>query len=333
MSGKTVFPRNAGGVRLRVAVFQQNLLRGNSTLQAALHRRLGCVDRADNFKCRSEENIMSQTQSAWDIHLEHLCVGYGDRVVLDDVSAVLPGGGITVMLGESGCGKTTLLRHIIGLSRPMSGRILYGGLDLFALPPTQFRRVRRRFGVLFQDGALLGSLTLAQNVSLPLSEHTDLPDDVIREAALRTLRLVGLEDFADFFPNQLSGGMRKRGGLARAIVTEPPVLFCDEPTSGLDPINSAQMDQLLLDMKARYPDMTIVVVSHDLESVARIADHVLMLEKGGVVFSGTHAELQASDDPYLRGFMDRRAEKDAHRMATAPVDPRVREALDAWLRT
>ncbi len=276
---------------------------------------------------------MAQTQSAWDIRLDHLRVGYGERVVLGDVNAVLPGGGITVMLGESGCGKTTLLRHIIGLSRPMSGRILYGGQDLFALPSRQFRRVRRRFGVLFQDGALLGSLTLAQNVSLPLSEHTNLPPGVIREAALRTLRLVGLEEFADFFPNQLSGGMKKRGGLARAIVTEPPVLFCDEPTSGLDPINAAQMDRLLLDMKARYPDMTIVVVSHDLESVARIADHVLVLEKGGVVFSGTHAELQASDNPYLRGFMDRRAEKDAHRMAAAPVDPRVREALDAWLRT
>lgn len=276
---------------------------------------------------------MSEIHSAWDIRLENLCVGYGERVVLSDVNAVLPGGKITVLLGESGCGKTTLLRHIIGLTRPLSGHILHGGQDLFALPSRQFRRVRRRFGVLFQDGALLGSLTLAQNVSLPLAEHTRLDRGVIRQAALRTLKLVGLDAFADYFPNELSGGMKKRGGLARAIVTEPPVLFCDEPTSGLDPINAAQMDQLLLDMKDEYPNMTIVVVSHDLASVARIAGHVLVINEGRVVFSGTYAELKASEDPYLRRFIDRQAEKDAHRVAAVPVNPQVREALDAWLRT
>lgn len=276
---------------------------------------------------------MSEMHSAWDIRLENLCVGYGERVVLSNVSAVLPGGKITVLLGESGCGKTTLLRHIIGLTRPLSGHIFHGGQDLFALPARQFRKVRRRFGVLFQDGALLGSLTLAQNVSLPLAEHTRLAPGVIRQAALRTLKLVGLDAFADYFPNELSGGMKKRGGLARAIVTEPPVLFCDEPTSGLDPINAAQMDQLLLDMKDEYPNMTIVVVTHDLASVARIAGHVLVINEGRVVFSGTYAELKDSEDPYLRRFIDRRAEKDAHRVAAVPVNPQVREALDAWLRT
>lgn len=268
----------------------------------------------------------------WDIRLEHLRVGYGARVVLDDVNAVLPGGKITVVLGESGCGKSTLLRHVIGLSRPMSGRILYGGQDFFALPLRQFRCIRRRFGVLFQDGALLGSLTLAENVGLPLSEHTRLSRRVIREAALRTLGLVGLADFADFYPNELSGGMKKRGGLARAIVTEPPILFCDEPTSGLDPINAAQMDQLLLDMRAAYPDRTIVVVSHDLASVTRIAEHVLVLREGRVLFSGTVAELNASSDAYLRRFMERRAEHGAERMAVSASAPEVRSALDAWLK-
>lgn len=268
----------------------------------------------------------------WDIRLEHLRVGYGTRVVLDDVNAVLPGGKITVVLGESGCGKSTLLRHVIGLSRPMAGRILYGGQDFFALPLRQFRRIRRRFGVLFQDGALLGSLTLAENVGLPLSEHTKLSKQVIREAALRTLRLVGLADFADFYPNELSGGMKKRGGLARAIVTEPPILFCDEPTSGLDPINAAQMDQLLLDMRAAYPDRTIVVVSHDLASVARIAEHVLVLREGRVIFSGTATELSASGDAYLRRFMERKTEHGAERMADSASAPEVRNALDAWLR-
>lgn len=268
----------------------------------------------------------------WDIRLEHLRVGYGARVVLDDVNAVLPGGRITVILGESGCGKSTLLRHVIGLSRPMSGRILYGGQDLFALPVRQFRRIRRRFGVLFQDGALLGSLTLAENIGLPLSEHTKLSKEVIREAALRTLRLVGLGDFADFYPNELSGGMKKRGGLARAIVTEPPILFCDEPTSGLDPINAAQMDQLLLDMRAVCPDRTMIVVSHDLASVARIAEHVLVLREGRVIFSGTYPELCDSGDAYLRRFMERKAEHGAERTAVSAAAPEVRNALDAWLR-
>ena len=171
------------------------------------------------------------TDNAWDICIEHLDGGYGERLVLRDLSACLPGGAITAILGESGCGKTTLLRIILGLTPPRSGRILLGGRDIFSLSARQFHKVRRRFGVLFQDGALLGALTLAENVALPLREHTTLPYKILREAALRTLQLVGLENFADFYPSELSGGMRKRAGLARAIVTEPPVLFCDEPTS------------------------------------------------------------------------------------------------------
>lgn len=273
---------------------------------------------------------MTTTHSAWDIRLENLRAGYGERVILESINAVLPAGGISVLLGESGCGKSTLLRHIIGLQRPMSGSILYGGQDFFSLPPVRFRRVRRRFGVLFQDGALLGSLTLAENVGLPLSEHTDLPIATIRATVLRTLALVGLEDFADYYPNELSGGMKKRGGLARAIVTEPPVLFCDEPTSGLDPINSAQMDQLLLDMKARFPHMTLVVVSHDLASVKRIADHVVLIRSGTVAFSGFPQELTTSDDPYLRRFMDRTADE-GERLFDTEQDPAVREALKDWL--
>lgn len=273
---------------------------------------------------------MTIQHNPWDIRLENLSAGYGDRVILDGLNAVLPAGGITVVLGESGCGKSTLLRHIIGLQRPLAGRILYGGQDLFTLPATRFRRVRRRFGVLFQDGALLGSLTLAENVSLPLSEHTSLPKATIRAAALRTLALVGLETFADYYPNELSGGMKKRGGLARAIVTEPPILFCDEPTSGLDPINAAQMDQLLLDMKARYPHMTLVVVSHDLASVRRIADHVVMIRSGRVAFSGCPKELEVSHDEYLRRFMDRTPEG-GERLGDTETDPAVRQALNDWL--
>lgn len=270
--------------------------------------------------------------TAWDIQLEDLRLGYGRTVVLDNLNARLPGGRITVILGGSGGGKSTLLKHIIGLGRPMSGKILLGGRDIFSLSDKEFRRLRRRMGVLFQDGALLGSLTLAENVGLPLREHTSLTAGDIRDLVMHKLSLVGLEKFPDYYPGQLSGGMRKRAGLARALVTDPPILFCDEPTSGLDPINAAQMDALLLAMKKQYPGMTIVVVSHDLASLNAIADHVLVLRKGGVAFNGSPEELRAATDPYLRDFLDRRPEEDFHGNATdLTLDPKVRAALDAWL--
>lgn len=272
-------------------------------------------------------------QTAWDIHLENLRLGYGDTVVLNNVNAVLPGGKITVILGGSGGGKSTLLRHIIGLMRPKAGKILLGGRDIFSLSGREFRRIRRRMGVLFQDGALLGSLTLAENVGLPLREHTNLTATDIRDLVLHKLSLVGLESVPDYYPGQLSGGMRKRAGLARALVTDPPILFCDEPTSGLDPINAAQMDALLLSMKKQYPEMTIVVVSHDLASLHVIADHVLVLHNGGVAFNGPPEVLAATTDPYLRRFLDRKPEEED--MINAPADvalaPKVRSALDAWL--
>ena len=151
---------------------------------------------------------MPHIRTAWDIRLEHLYLGYENKAILHNINTVIPGGKITFVLGESGCGKSTLLRHIIGLAKPISGKILYGGQDLFSLPTKQFRSIRRRFGVLFQDGALLGALTLAENVGLPLSENTNLPPTIIRETVIRTLSLVGLEKFADFFPNELSGGMK-----------------------------------------------------------------------------------------------------------------------------
>ena len=267
---------------------------------------------------------------AWDIEFRALSVGYGEHVVLRDVNAVLPGGKVSVILGGSGCGKSTLLRHIIGLSRPQSGQVLIGNQDLFSLPPKEFRRMRRNMGVLFQDGALLGALSLVQNVTLPLSEHLTLPKELVREAGLRVLRMVGLEDFADFFPNQLSGGMRKRAGLARAIVAEPRILLCDEPTSGLDPITAARMDELLLSMRKQYTDMSVVVVSHDLSSLRAIADHVLVLGDGRAIFSGTLAALEASDNPYLQQFL-RREQGDAQAAMQEAPNPEVRQALDRWL--
>lgn len=272
---------------------------------------------------------MQETPAAWDIRLENLRLGYGDRIVLDNITATLPAGAITMILGGSGCGKSTLLRHILGLQRPLAGHVHLGGNDLFALSGKNFRKTRRRMGVLFQDGALLGALTLGDNVALPLREHTRLPEKTIRDVVLHTLGLVGLADNADYYPSQLSGGMRKRAGLARAIVMNPPILLCDEPTSGLDPINAAQMDQLLLDMKAHFPGMTIAVVSHDLQSLYKIADFVLVLHEGRVVFSGDIASLRATTDPYLRNFLDRTPA--TGRTAPAALAPEVRAALTAWL--
>ena len=280
---------------------------------------------------RMRDTADASASPQWDIAFRGLTAGYGEHVVLRDIDATLPGGRISVILGGSGCGKSTLLRHIIGLSRPLAGSVHIGGQDMFALPPAQARRIRRRMGVLFQDGALLGALSLAQNVALPLTEHVRLPKAVIRDAALRVLRLVGLEDFADYYPNQLSGGMRKRAGLARAIIAEPRILLCDEPTSGLDPITAARMDALLLSLHERFPDMSIVVVSHALDSLRAIADHVLVLREGKAVFSGPLAELEACDDPYLRRFLRREADAGDVAAQDSESDPRVRRAIAAWL--
>lgn len=268
----------------------------------------------------------------WDIRFHNLTVGYGTRAVLTNLNATLPAGKISVIIGESGCGKSTLLRHIIGLQAPISGEILIGGQNLFALSRHDFKRLRRRMGVLFQDGALLGALNLAQNVALPLSQHLDLPKKLLREAALRVLGMVGLKEFADYYPNQLSGGMRKRAGLARAIIAEPMILFGDEPTSGLDPITAVRLDDLLLSLHQQYSQMTLVIVSHDLSSLKRIADYVLVLGDGRALFAGTLKELEASNDPYISQFMQRKpgAEEFDFRQA---ANPEVVSALDSWFRS
>ena len=255
--------------------------------------------------------------SPWSIVLRNLTIGYDRHAVLRDVSAVLPGGKISVILGGSGCGKSTLLRHITGMLRPLSGEILIDGRSLESLDKRELRRVRRRMGVLFQDGALLGSLTLAENAALPLSQHLWLKKDL-------------LPDFADFYPNELSGGMRKRAGLARALIAEPAILLCDEPTSGLDPITAARMDNLLLSMHAQYPNMTVAVVSHDLASLKRISQNVLVLGDGKALFSGSLEELEASSDPYLRAFLNREA-NEGDQLDMEPPNPEVQKALEKWL--
>ncbi len=268
---------------------------------------------------------------AYTITFQNCSVGYQGHSVLQNINATLPAGKISVILGCSGSGKSTLLRHIVGLSRPISGKILLNDIDFFSLEQREFKRVRRHMGMLFQDGAMLGALSLFDNVALPLYEHTNLPKSAISHAVLRALRLVGLENFANFYPSQLSGGMRKRAGLARAIITEPPLLFCDEPTSGLDPITADQMDSLLLDMQKHFSNMTMVVVSHDLASLERIADHVLVLNDGSAVFSGSLQELKKSNDEFLQSFLVR-SNVESDTSVFEAQDVQVRKALEMWLQ-
>lgn len=270
-----------------------------------------------------------QKYSTNTIELKDLYLGYGDTVVLEHINAHFPAGKISCILGGSGCGKSTLLRHILGLRKPVSGQICVQGHDLFALPHKDFRKVRRQMGVLFQDGALLGALNLGDNVALPLREHTKLAPSVIDELVRHNLSLVGLEDFANYYPSELSGGMRKRAGLARALVMQPSILMCDEPTSGLDPINAAQMDKLLVDLKAQFPFMSIIVVSHDLQSLFCIAEHVVVLHNKRLAFEGNLEALQASKDPYLRQFLDRNP--DTTQVHPASLSPEIQEQLSAYL--
>ncbi len=242
--------------------------------------------------------------TAPEIVLEHLRVGWGERVVIKDISARIPAGKVTVILGGSGGGKSTLLRHLLGLAEPMAGRILHDGRCLGDMTQAELRALRTRMGVLFQDGALLGSYTLGENVAMPLYEHAAMDEDEVERVVRGKLGLVGLEPFIHYYPRQLSGGMRKRAGLARALAMDPRALFCDEPSSGLDPITAAELDELILGLKAAF-GMTIVVVSHDLDSMFKIADHVLMIRHGGLAYEGNAQGLRESSDEFIRSFVGR----------------------------
>lgn len=236
---------------------------------------------------------------------------YGDREILKNISVRVAKGRTTVILGGSGCGKSTLLKHLIGLLKPTKGQILIKGKDITVMGEEELNEVRKKMGVLFQGAALLNSLSLGDNVALPIREHTRLNESTISIMVRMKLDQVGLSGFDHFFPAQLSGGMKKRAGLARALALDPELIFFDEPSAGLDPVTAAGLDELILKLRNVF-QMTIVVVTHELASVFAIADYVIMLDMGEVIFSGTLEELKASEHPRVRMFLERRPEQEAY---------------------
>jgi phospholipid/cholesterol/gamma-HCH transport system ATP-binding protein len=245
------------------------------------------------------------------IEVVHLTTHYGERQILKNVSFSVPKGTTTVILGGSGCGKSTLLKHLIGLLKPTQGQIRVNGKDITIMTEDELNDVRKRMGILFQGAALLNSMTIMENVALPMKEHTKLKESTMQIMVRMKLDLVDLSGFEDFYPSQLSGGMKKRAGLARAIALDPELLFFDEPSAGLDPITAAGLDELILKLKNVFK-MTIIVVTHELPSVFTIADYVVMLDAGEVIFTGTLEELKASGHPRIRMFLERKPEKESY---------------------
>jgi len=243
------------------------------------------------------------------IDARDLTVGYGREEVLRGLSFAVTKGLITAVVGISGSGKSTLLKTLAGLLPPLGGGFDFAGAPVDYRSEASLRRLYGSIGVLYQDGALLNGLTLYENVALPVRMHyPELPEGVVRDVVYAGLAQVEMADSAEKLPAELSGGMRKRGALARALVLDPEVVFCDEPSSGLDPITSLRLDDLLLRLKERSR-MTLVVVTHELRSIERVADRVLLLHDGGLRFSGDSAGLASSDDEFIRTFFLR---KDHH---------------------
>ena len=243
------------------------------------------------------------------IEVINLVTHYGERQILKNISFSVPKGLTTVILGGSGCGKSTLLKHLIGLLKPTKGNILIHGKEITLMNEDELNEVRKKMGILFQGAALLNSMSILNNVALPMREHTKLKDSTINIMVRMKLDLVGLSGFEEFYPSQLSGGMKKRAGLARALALDPELLFFDEPSAGLDPITAAGLDELIVKLKNVFK-MTIIVVTHELPSVFTIADYVIMLDAGEVIFTGTLDELKASDHPRIKMFLERRPEQE-----------------------
>jgi len=245
------------------------------------------------------------------VELENVRKKFGDQPVLRGVNLKVSEGETLVVIGQSGCGKSVMLKHIVGLMKPDAGRILIDSEDITGYDELRLFTVRRKFGFLFQSSALLDSLTVAENVGLGLVEHTTSSPSEIRNIVREKLALVGMEGVEDYMPADLSGGMKKRAGLARAIAMEPEIVLYDEPTTGLDPIMADTINGLILSLKNQLR-ITSVVVTHDMKSARKVADRIAMLHQGEIIFSGTAGEFDGTDDPVVRQFVEGRSEGPIH---------------------
>lgn len=243
------------------------------------------------------------------IQVDNLVTHYGPRLILKGITMDVRDGEIMVIMGGSGSGKSTLLRHLLGLERPTSGSIHILGQDITKLSMKEMFALRRRFGVAFQGGALFSSMTVGQNIMLPLFEHTDLDPMTMEIMARMKLEVVNLAGFENLMPSELSGGMIKRAAVARAIVMDPQILFMDEPSAGLDPVVSSSLDELILRLRDAM-GMAIVVVTHELESAFKIADRITVLDKGNILFVGTVEEVRNHPSERIQNLLNRRTEED-----------------------
>jgi phospholipid/cholesterol/gamma-HCH transport system ATP-binding protein len=240
-----------------------------------------------------------------EVVVEGLTKSFGSHMVWQDVSLSLPAGEVSVMLGPSGTGKTVFLKALVGLIRPDRGSVLVDGIDTASCPERELYRARRMFGVMFQDGALFGSLNLYDNIAFPLREHTKLTEADIRRVVLEKMDMVGLAGESHKYPGEISGGMRKRAGLARALVLDPQIILCDEPDSGLDPVRTAYLSQLLIDLNAEI-DATILIVTHDIQIARTVPDNIGMLFRGKLVMFGPREVLLTSEHPVITQFVNGR---------------------------
>jgi phospholipid/cholesterol/gamma-HCH transport system ATP-binding protein len=254
--------------------------------------------------------MMTTADSENIIEVENLIAHYGERVILNGINLTVGTGEIRVIMGGSGSGKTTLMRNLLGLNKPSSGSIRIFGKDITKISKRELYALRRKMGVAFQGGALLGSMSVADNIELPLRQHTRLDESTIRIMSRMKLEVVNLAGFEDLMPSELSGGMLKRAALARSIVMDPGLLFFDEPSAGLDPVVSAELDELILRLKEAM-NVTIVVVTHELESAFKIADKITVLGQGKVLMTGTVDEVQNSDNEVIQDMLNRRPRDEA----------------------